>query len=211
MFRARHIVFQYCLRRGGSMACENTINNVEKLDNFTKTIVDYLMTESPNLWKLLYYTDRQPLIQPDLTLTQKANMICKDPNEDGATANKNILFQLDTEEGIEIGICQLRIKVGDIIWINPYQAWAEILFRIVVPNKLGLIVTNYSQVADRSLAILRELTKALRNNVVPNSTVNSPMFMNRSAPEGAGRKTGAFAEGQNTSYSGYLVSMAVLI
>lgn len=193
------------------MACEVSINNVAKLDNFTKAIVDYLMISAPDLWKLLYYTDKQPLIQPDLTTTQKASMICKDPETDGATASKNILFQLDTEEGIEIGICQLRIKIGDVVWINPYQAWAEILFRIVVPNKLGLIVTNYSQVADRSLAILRELTNAIRNVAIPNSNVNSPIFINRSAPDGAGRKTGAFAEGQNTSYSGYIVSMAVLI
>lgn len=194
------------------MTCaEKLYNQFIPIQGASRKIIDYLFENAPNLWKLLYYNDSQPLLHPDLTSTQKASMICKNPNIDGATAEKNILFQLDTEEGISVGVSQLRVRVGDISPINPYQGWVEIIFRIVVPNKIGLIMTDYSDVENREIAIFYELNKALNGVVVTSAGFNSPMFMNRSAPDGAGRKTGAFMESQNKSYSGYWVSYSVLV
>lgn len=194
------------------MSCEEKVyNQFNPILGASRKIVDYLFTKAPNLWKLLYYQDTQPLLQPDLTNTQKASMICKNPAIDSSTATKNILFQLDTEEGMDIAVPQIRIRVGDINPINPYQGWIEVVFRIVVPNKMGLITTEYSDVENRELAIFYELNKALNGSAITNAGFNSPMFMNRSAPDGAGRKTGAFFEGQNKSYSGYWVSYSVLV
>lgn len=179
----------------------------ENTRNLTRKIVDYLFENANDLWKLLYYTDTQPTFKPDLNSAQKASMICKDYSIVNDTVTKNVLFQTEIDEAFSALVPQLRIEIGDIY---PYQAFnsaIQVCFQIVVPNKLQIISTGYSDVDDRALAIFTELCKALNGKYIPETGSKGEIFMNMSAAYG--RQTGASRERNNKNYSGYWVNMIV--
>lgn len=193
------------------MECKkNTYNKFFAVRNATEKIIDYLFENNTDLWKLLYYTDRQPLFQANLTNTQKADMICKNPAIENATVTKNILFQTHLDEAISVTIPQLRIQIGNISAIDAYRGGFEIWFQIVVPHNLSLIITDYSAVADRSVAIFNELVTSLNGVIIPDTEMKSPLFMNKTAPNGIGRSTGATRDVQSKNYAGYWVCFATL-
>ena len=183
------------------------------VDTATKTIVDYLVNNNDDLWKLLYYTKPNvlPLEQPNLTLKQKIKMICTDVYATNNNVDKNILFQVQTGEAFQNAIPQIRIEIGDIVPIDPYRGFMYLDFQIVVPNKQDLFVASYSNVARRSDAIFRELAKTLNGVYIPNTNFNGKLFMDTSAPNGAGRRTGAFRQQMNDQYTGRWVTFSVLV
>lgn len=192
---------------------EKTYNKFEAVDNATRCIVDYLFNTNEDIWKLLYYYQNNvlPLSQPNLTAEQKQNMICTDPYAINENVDKSILFQTVTDEAFSTAIPQLRIEIGDIIPMDPYRAYMNIDFQIVVPNKQDIFTAPYNSVARRSDAIFRELAKSLNGIVIPNSLFYSEMYLDRSAPNGAGRSTGAYRQQMNTGYTGRWVTFGVLI
>lgn len=192
---------------------EKTYNQFAAVDNATKTIVDFLFSNNENLWKLLYYIEPNvlPLSQPALTPDIKRNMICKDPYATNNNVDKNILFQTVSDEAFSTAIPQLRIEIGDIVPIDPYRAFMNIDFQIVVPNKQDVFVAPYNSVARRTDAIFRELAKTLNGVHIPNSNFYSKMFMDRSAPNGAGRKNGTYRQQMNEGYTGRWVTFSVLL
>lgn len=194
--------------------CQNkNYNQFEALDNATRVIVDYLFNNNEDLWKLLYYIkpNELPLSSPALTPEQKRNMICKDPYATNENVDKNVLFQTVSDEAFSTAIPQLRIEIGDIVPIDPYRAYMNIEFQIIVPNKQDVFVAPYSSVARRSDALFRELAKTLNGVDIPNSMFYSKMFMDRSAGNGAGRKNGAYRQQMNTSYTGRWCTFSVLL
>lgn len=180
----------------------NKYSNVRKV---TWEIVDYIINNNPRLLKLLYYKDNTPLAHQDLTIDQIKEMICKNPEVED-TSLKNILFQTEIDEGLNIAVSQLRIELGDIIPLNAHQSAIEIHFQIVVPNKQKIIVTEYSDVDDRTLALFQELSSTLNGVVLGN--LCSPLYLDRKGEEG--RRTGAYREKQNKNYSGYWVTFVAL-
>lgn len=192
---------------------DKTYNQFEAIDNATRCIIDYLFTANEDIWKLLYYYDKNilPLSQPNLTIEQKRNMICTDPYAINENVDKSILFQTVTDEAFSTAIPQMRVEVGDIIPMDPYRAYIDIDFQIIVPNKQDIFTAPYNSVARRTDAIFRELAKSLNGKQVPNSLFYSPMFLDRSAPNGAGRKTGTVRQQMNTGYTGRWVTFGVLI
>lgn len=180
----------------------NKFFNIRKV---TWSIVDYIINNNKDLLKLLYYGNNTPLNQPDLTNEQIRSMICKNPNEED-TSLKNILFQTEIDDGFNASVSQLRIEIGDIIPINPHQSAIQIIFQIVVPNKLKIITTEYSDVDDRTLAIFQEVAKTLNGKVIDN--LCSPLYLDRKGNEG--RSTGAYREKQNKNYSGYWMTFVAL-
>ena len=62
----------------------NKYSNIRKV---TWEIVDYLINNNKNLFKLLYYKDNTPLSNPDLTIEQIQNMICKNPEVEDTSLN----------------------------------------------------------------------------------------------------------------------------
>lgn len=183
------------------------------VDTATKAITDYLINNNEDLWKLLYYTKPNvlPLEQPNLTLKQKTKMICTDVYAVNNNVDKNILFQTQVGEALKTAIPQVRIEIGDVVGFTPYTGYMYIDFQIVVPNKQDLFVAPYSNIARRSDAIFRELVKTLNGVYIPNTSFNGKMFLDTSAPNGAGRKTGAFRQQMNDEYTGRWVTFSVLI
>jgi hypothetical protein len=187
-------------------------NQFIAVDNICEKIVDYLFVNCEDFWKLLYYKTKQPLLENNLTNTQKSEMICKDPSIDGVFATKNILFQMDTGEAIEIAIPQVRLRIGNQIAIDSYRGYALLEVQIIVPNKLLTIMTNDSRIADRAVQITRELTNAINGKVIDGIVATSPFFMNKYAPDGAGRDTGWYRQdNQNKNYSGYFGIFSILL
>lgn len=181
----------------------NIFSNIRKV---TRQIVDYLVDNNcQDLLKLLYYGNTEPLMQPDLTITDIQNMICKDPLLED-TSKKNILFQTEIDDGFSASVSQLRIEIGDIYPINAHQGAIQINFQIVVPHKQKLIVTDVSDVDDRSVAIFQELAKIFNGTVIGN--LCSPMYLDRRGMQGG--TTGAFREKQNKNYSGYWATFVAL-
>ena len=194
--------------------CQDRVyNQFEAIDDATKVIVDYLFENNEDLWKLLHYIkpNELPLSSPKLSKTQKRNMICKDPYATNENVDKNILFQTVSDEAFSTAIPQLRVEVGDIVPIDPYRAYMNIEFQIIVPNKQDVFVAPYSSVARRSDAIFRELIKTLNGIDIPNSKFYSKMFMDRSAPNGAGRKNGSYRQQMNNGYTGRWCTFTVLL
>lgn len=196
-----------------SLCDEKIYNQFTPMLSATKNIIDYLCKKNEDVWKLLYYTKPEdiPLSKENLSMTQKINMICTNPYEVNDNVEKNILFQLVTDEAFSTAIPQLRIAIGDIIPIDSYRAYMEINFQIIVPNKQDIFTATYNNVASRSLAIFGELVKTFNGVEIPNSGFHGKMFMNRSAPNGAGKKTGSYLQQMNDSYCGRWCTFSVLI
>lgn len=191
----------------------NTYNQFVPAENICECIVDFLF-QSPkaaNFWKLLHYPERNCLYKPDVDDTTKANMICKDPSIDGATATKNIIFQKDIDDGLTLNIPQVRFYTGDFTPLTDYNGAIEILVEIIVPNKLSSgILTDRTQVGDRAYLIGREIQRNITHDIIPNCNANSLIFMNKNAPEGVGRNNGWWRETANKNYSGYFLCFSVL-
>lgn len=191
-------------------------NKFSTLQNGIKFISDYLIQNSQDLFKLLKYiepTDR-PLSMPDLSNAEKAAMICSDAvamYDPNSTTKKNIIYQIDVDEAFWIAEPQVRMEIGDFMATDSYRGYAEINFQIVVPNKQRLFTNEANTLADRSVAIALEIIKVLNGATIPYANFLDNMFINKSAPNGAGRRTGAYRQTQNKGYSGYFLTFAVRI
>lgn len=191
----------------------NLYNQFAQAENICECIVNFLFNSpnAKNFWKLLYYPSRDCLYKPDLTDEQKQSMICVDPTIDGSTAEKNIIFQKDIDDGLTLNIPQVRIYTGDLIPINDYSGAIEILMEIVVPNKLSSgIITDKTQVGDRAYLIGREIQRNITHTIIPGSGTNSKIFMNREAPASVGKQNGWWRNTANKNYSGYFLCFTVL-
>jgi hypothetical protein len=190
--------------------------NFGKIKNLTTNIIQYLVSNNENFWKLLYYIDPSLIVleQVNLTLAQKQNMIIKDAFEMYKTdksVTKNILFQDEIDEAFKNSVPQVRITTGNMIYTNDYQGYCEVKFKIVIPNKQLTFIDTLNANADRYDYITYELIESLANQILPESVTNTPLFMNRSAPDGSGRNTGSIKGNFNTNYSGGILTMAVRI
>lgn len=188
-------------------------NKFEALKDGIKRIADYLVENSQDLFKLLKYIEPtdMPLSKPDLTSDEKAAMICSDAismYDINSTTNKNIIFQIDVDEAFWIAAPQIRIEIGDFMPVDSYRGYANINFQIVVPNKQRLFTNGANTIADRSVAIALELIKVLNGAEIPFSSFYSNLFMNKAAPNGAGRATGVYRQTQNNGYSGYFLTLS---
>ena len=194
------------------MSCEKEYNKFIAVNNATKNIINYLIENNEDLWKLLYYIENSilPLSQDNLTFEQKVSMICTNPYDINNNVEKNILFEITAvDEAFSTAIPQIRIDVGDIIPLDRTRGYMEIAFQIIVPNKQDLFTTESNNVARRSLVIYTELAKTLNGTYIENCNFNSPLFLDRSSI--AGKKTGSYPEQYNRHYTGRYVVFSVLI
>lgn len=194
------------------MDCGKEYNKFEAIKVVTKNIVNYLILNNEDLWKLLYYIkdNELPLSQENLTTQQKIAMISTNPYDINENTTKNILFQTTAvDETFITAIPQIRIEIGDIIPTDRVRGYIEIIFQIIVPNKQELFTTSYNNVASRSTTIFMELAKSLNGTFIKDSYLKSELFLDRSSS--AGRKTGAINIQYNKEYTGRWCTFSVLI
>ncbi len=176
-------------------------NNYELCRKIPKTIVDYLIDNCPDLWKLLKYSQK-PLSKEDLTSKEKREMICKSSFN---TEEFNILFQKYTVNAMIKAKSQVRIFIDDVTSYGRTNALVRIIFQVVVNNNEMIIDTPYSSVDKRDVAIMQTLVNAL--NGVKLEGMKSQIFINVEQD----RYSGAQQVSYNNDYSGFQLSMAVWI
>ena len=197
------------------MTCNN-YNSFPALKNGISFLFDWLFNNAPDLWKLLKYTAPGdfPYTMPELSTAERASMVCNDPNDyykADVVANKSFLFQKYNDEEYSIARPQVRMFFDDIIAIDSYRGYANVVFQIVVPNKQNQFNGGNATTNDRALEIFLKITEALNGTPLPETPFASPLFINKNAKDSAGKNTGAFREKQNKSYSGYFAVFSVLI
>lgn len=187
------------------MNCNKKVTRFDALEMACESIVDFLFESenSANLWKLLYYTNSQPLLQPDLTNEQKRSLICKDLDQDNNSVDKGILFQLQLNEGFKSVRPQIRIMVDDINPFDAYRGSVYIVFQIIVPLNQNLIQSTFASITYRDAMIVKELSNIFDNQDIPNSGFSSPLYQNKQAQTGRGTKTGATKIIPNKNFTGY--------
>lgn len=176
-------------------------NNYSLSRDLPKLIVDYLFSNSPELWKLLKYS-QNPLSQKDLTDEEKKAMICKSSFQ---TEEFSILFQKYTVESLIKAKSQVRIFIDDITSYGRTNALVRVIFQIIVNNNEMIINTPYSIVDKRDIAITQTLVEAL--NGLKLEKTKSQIFINFEADRFSGAKQVSY----NSDYSGFQLTMAVWI
>ena len=198
------------------MDSPRTYNTFEATQYALESVFDYLFHNAPDMWKLLKYTSPSdtPLLADEVTDAEKAQMVCNSPSDyyqADIVTKKNILFQRYNDEEYSVAVPQVRMWVDDIGSIDSYRGYCNIVFQIVVPNRQNQFFGNAKITSDRALALTQVITQALNGVQLPNSSLCSPLFINKSAPDGAGRGNGATRQKQNLGYSGYFLCFSALI
>lgn len=194
----------------------SSYNQFTALKTAIPQIFDYLFFNADDMWKLLKYTDPSayPLLNDTLSAAEKAAMIINAPADyykADIVTKKNFLFQKYSDDAFEVAVPQVRMWIDDFRAINPYQGYANICFQIVVPNKQCQYLTGQKVTGDRAVSLAVSIIEALNGVEIPDSALHSPLFLDKQAPDGAGRNTGAAREKQNSSYNGYLLTFSVLV
>lgn len=194
----------------------SSYNKFTALKTAIPQIFDYLFFNANDLWKLLRYTEpsEYPLLQDDLSAAEKAEMVINAPADyykPDIVTKKNFLFQKYSDDAFDVAVPQVRMWIDDFKAINSYQGYANICFQIVVPNKQCQYLTGQTITGDRAVSLALSIIETLNGVEIPNSALHSPLFLDRQAPDGTGRNTGAFREKQNTQYNGYLLTFSVLL
>ena len=199
------------------MDCSHSsYNKFKALKTAIPKIFDYLFYNADDMWKLLYYIEpsQYPLLSESVAVDKKAAMICNSPQDyydADIVTKKNFLFQKFSDDSFDVAVPQIRMWVDDYRALNSYQGYANICFQIVVPNKQCQFLNGDTTTADRALELTLALVDALNGQEIPDADLHSPLFLNRQAPDGAGRNTGAVREKENTNYNGYILTFSVLV
>lgn len=176
-------------------------NNYELVRDLPYSIVNYLFDNSPELWKLLKYS-QNPLNQKDLTIKEKKDMICKSSFN---TEDYNIVFQKFTSNAMLKAKSQVRVFVDDITSYGRTNALVRVILQVIVNNNEMIIKTPYSQVDKRDVAIMQTLVNSL--NGAKLDKTKSQMFINFEVDRFSGAKQMSY----NDDYSGFQLTMAVWI
>lgn len=192
---------------------ENAYNKFRPVRGASYKILTYLMQNNENIFKLLKYIEPNvnPYTQPNLTFEEKVAMIAENNYDTNNSTTKNILFITETREAFATNVAQLRVEVDVVKGINSYQGYANIWFQIIVPIVADVMSNTDITGERRTDSIFLELVEALNGTYINDSGFCSPMFINDSAPDGAGRKTGSYRTQANTDYTQRWVCLSVLM
>lgn len=195
------------------MACENTYNKFEQLRGASYNILNYLMDNNQNLFKLLKYIEpaQNPYAKANLTKSQKVAMIAKNSYDTNDSVTKNILFITESREAFTTNVAQLRIETDAVKAIDSYRGYMNVWFQIIVPISADVMEKTSITGERRTDAIFCELAETLNGTLIPNSGFHSPMFINNGAQDGAGRENGSYRKQANTDYTQRWVCFSVLV
>ena len=164
-------------------------------------IVNYLFNNTPELWKLLKYSQK-PLDKEDLSNSEKAKMIGRTSFN---TDEYNVLFQKYTTDAMIKAKSQLRIYIDKVSSYGRTDALVRIIFQIIVNNNEMMIETPKSKNDKRDVAIMQTIVEAL--NGVKLDKTKSQMFVNNDIDRFAGAEQVSY----NNNYSGFQLTMDVWI
>lgn len=164
-------------------------------------IVNYLFNNTPDLWKLLKYSQK-PLDKKDLSDSEKAKMIGRTSFN---TDEYNVLFQKYTTDAMIKAKSQLRIYIDKVSSYGRTDALVRVIFQIIVNNNEMMIETPKSKNDKRDVAIMQAIVEAL--NGVKLDKTKSQIFVNNDIDRFAGAEQVSY----NNNYSGFQLTMDVWI
>ena len=176
-------------------------NDYSLIRDLPTIIVNYLFNNTPELWKLLKYSQR-PLEKKDLSDTEKAKMIGKSSFD---TNEYNILFQRYTTDAMIKAKSQIRIYVDKVSSYGRTNALARVIFQIIVNNNEMMIETSKSKNDKRDVAIMQTIVEAL--NGVKLEKTKSQIFINNDIDRFAGAEHVRY----DNDYAGFQLTMDVWI
>lgn len=167
-------------------------------------IINKLMTDNEELWKLLKYTNTVGVA--NLTLDEKRAMICPDSiNAD----NYNVVLQKFSEEAMTSDsgnvFAQLRIQVLGGYSLTPYNGKVSVVIQLVVTDKKMVCSTDVTPYDNRAFAMCQEVIACL--NGKPLNIEGNYLFMNNDEDYNGEFKLVNF----NKEYSGYVLVMSANI
>lgn len=131
-------------------------NQLDNIDKMVYKIIEVLMLENENLWKLLKYNTPDALSpsKPNLTIAEKRAMIYAGQED---SSKFNVFTDSYFDDAVTDVISQIRIFPDYITPKNHIQSIVDIGFQVVVHNKLGVLEDN----TNRKLLIFKEIVKTL--------------------------------------------------
>ena len=129
-------------------------NSMSQLPAVPYNILTYLAKEEQILWKLLAYEGYDALNKPDLTFSQKMQLLWKE----GPQENYNIFLTDLVEDAIAESKCILKIYMYYIHASNLYLATPVYAFDFLCGGKMSLVDYNGLPVSRGDLFINRILT-----------------------------------------------------
>lgn len=129
-------------------------NSMSRLPSIPYNILTYLAQEEQILWKLLAYNGYDALSQPDLTVSQKLELLWKE----GPQEPYNVFFTNLVEDAIPESKCILKIYNYYIHANQLYTGTVVYAFDFLLGGKMAMVDYNGTPVPRVDLFVNRILT-----------------------------------------------------
>lgn len=167
-------------------------------------IINKLMQDDEELWKLLKYDD--PLGKPNLTMAEKRAMICTDSIK---ADQYNVVLQKFSEEAMTSDdgnvFAQMRVQVLGGYSSTPSKAKISVVLQFVVNDKKMLCNTDITPYDNRAFAMCQSVIECLNGN--PLYDGGNYLYINDDEDYNGDLKLVSF----NKEYSGYVLIMSTNI
>lgn len=140
---------------------------LQGIRNLSYKIVNYLIDNNEEVWKLLYYSG-DTINKPNLSKEQKINLISKNSYSD--TEGKKIFFTRYTSDAEQKAKTQLRLQIYGIQPEDSESMLVTILFQCIVDNQEATLQTDKSSFDNRALAIAQNIVGCLNGAIVSDGT-----------------------------------------
>lgn len=173
-------------------------NSMSRLPSIPYNILTYLAQEEQILWKLLAYNSYDALSQPDLTFSQKMNLVWKEgPQEPYSVFMTNIIDDAIPESKTIMKLYNYYIHAKDL-----FVAPTVYAFDILYGSKMSLVDYNGVPVSRADLFVNRILT--LLNGVYVGGVGKLTFFDDMSRYD-----LGRTVIGNSKTFTGYQIFLSV--
>lgn len=176
----------------------NSYNKFKNYSQLSYNIISYLINNNEDIWKMLKYNDPTALSQPNLTQSEKSELIYK-----GETDSEPFRVFRDpfTDDAYEKQVSQLRVFPSYTNPENHIVAIQDIQIQIVVHNKINYL-DDYVMRLDY---LIEEVLRTLNGADIGGLGV---MFFDRTRSRNDNIYRGA-GIGNNRNFLGALITMSV--
>lgn len=139
--------------------CEGTlVNTYDNIDTFGYRILEYLMTNNEDLWKLLKYDVPDALNKPNLTMREKAALIYDENSEDSSDFRVFRSAYMDDIQDEQVS--QLRVFLEAITPDNHLIGTVDMNIEVITHIKLINLIAYKNRIEVMLKEVLRTLNGA---------------------------------------------------
>lgn len=135
------------------------VNQLTQIDDISYSIIEHLMLNNENIWKILKYNTTDALTKPNLTLDEKTALIYSG----GEFAdNYKVFRQSFTDDAMEYRNSRLHVFLGYVQPIKAVYGMVDVCFEIMTHNK-DIPLDNYK---NRNEVMAQEIVNTLNDAYV---------------------------------------------